>query len=213
MDLAWQAWIIVAAPPLAQLDQVATFFGRSLTTDPDVLVLQPEEGSQTIKIEQVRELSLFLATRPLTAQGRLILLAPAEAISAAAAQALLKLLEEPPANTKLVLVASAAASLPATVRSRCRIVALPSADDRSANLLTQIAVASTLTEKIKLLDRFPKEREELKAVLLAELSQPVPPTPAGVWLKERALAAYEALQVNVTPQLALDSLLVEARSR
>ncbi len=93
---------------------------------PDFLELAPEEGSRVIKIDQVRELIGFAGKTPALGARKLALLCPAEAMNLNAANALLKCLEEPSASTTLILVSHQPASLPATVRSRCQALGLPS---------------------------------------------------------------------------------------
>lgn len=88
-------------------------------THPDLHLIAPAEEGKGILIDQVRELGEFLALRPHTAPHKVVLLAPAEAMNTYAANSLLKLLEEPPLASHLVLVSHQAARLPATVRSRC----------------------------------------------------------------------------------------------
>jgi len=87
---------------------------------PDVLRLSPEEDSLQIKIEAVRALIAELA---LTAHGRgykVAILVPAHALTDAAANALLKTLEEPPGHSLFILVTSRLHALPITIRSRCQ---------------------------------------------------------------------------------------------
>lgn len=86
---------------------------------PDFHVIAPAEEGKSILIDQVRELGEFLALRPHTSPRKVVLLAPAEAMNVYAANSLLKLLEEPPLASHLLLVSHQASRLPATVRSRC----------------------------------------------------------------------------------------------
>src|SRR6185312_10515630 len=80
--------------------------------------------SLVIKIDQVRALADFLSLSTHRAGYRVLLLHPAEALHPAAANALLKTLEEPPPATLIVLASDRPARLLATIRSRCRRVAL-----------------------------------------------------------------------------------------
>ena len=57
--------------------------------------------------------------------GKTIVLYPAETLNVNAANALLKSLEEPPPNTRFMLVAHRPSYLPATVISRCQQIVLP----------------------------------------------------------------------------------------
>jgi len=74
-----------------------------------------------LRLEQVRELSRFLARRPVEARGCLVVIEAAEAMAEAAANALLKTLEEP-GDGLLLLITAAPDQLLATIRSRCQTV-------------------------------------------------------------------------------------------
>jgi len=95
-------------------------------THPDFLVISPEGSQAQIKIEQIRELRRLTGYPPLGGGWRLVLIKPAEALSAlntAAANALLKTLEEPPPRHLLVLTARGEADLLPTIVSRCHKLA------------------------------------------------------------------------------------------
>lgn len=91
---------------------------------PDLMSLQPEEPGKAIRIDAVRELREFCAGRPHQGGWRVILIEPADALNVSAANALLKTLEEPGERTLLLLVSAHPGRLPATVRSRCRLLRL-----------------------------------------------------------------------------------------
>lgn len=76
-----------------------------------------------LRLEQVREVSRFLARRPVEARGCLVVLDGAEAMAEAAANALLKTLEEP-GDGLLLLISAAPEQLLTTIRSRCQTVPL-----------------------------------------------------------------------------------------
>ena len=80
-----------------------------------------------IVVDQIRELSARLATSSQFGGWQVASIDPADAMNAAAANALLKTLEEPARQTMLVLVADAPWRLPQTIRSRCQRIefALP----------------------------------------------------------------------------------------
>lgn len=86
---------------------------------PDLFVVQPEESSSAIKIDQIRALTEFVSKTAQQAGRKIVLLAPAEAMNANAANALLKSLEEPAGRTHLILVSPQPSRLLATIRSRC----------------------------------------------------------------------------------------------
>lgn len=92
-------------------------------THPDLSVIEPLEDSAIITVDQVRALGDFLGLRPHTATRKVVILSPADAMNQNAANALLKLLEEPPLGSVLLLVTARLTRLPATVRSRCALMA------------------------------------------------------------------------------------------
>ena len=85
---------------------------------PDIVLVKP--SGPLIKIDQIRSLCQTLAMKPYEASMRVVILADAQAMNPAASNALLKVLEEPPANTILILVATHPSDLLPTVVSRCR---------------------------------------------------------------------------------------------
>jgi DNA polymerase-3 subunit delta' len=91
---------------------------------PDFFAVEPEEGKQNILIDQIRALGERLSLSSQYGSYRIGLIDPADRMNSAAANALLKTLEEPPANVVLLLTASRPSRLPATIRSRCQQVAL-----------------------------------------------------------------------------------------
>ena len=89
---------------------------------PDLLVLQPEEESTQIKIEQIRGLSEELSLTAHQGRYKVGVITPADSLNRFAANALLKTLEEPPVRTLLMLVVTQPSRLPATILSRCQRV-------------------------------------------------------------------------------------------
>ncbi len=95
----------------------------SAGTHPDFLVITPEESKTQIGIEQIREFRRLTAYPPMGGGWRVALIKPAEALTAisdAAANALLKTLEEPPPQHLIILAAVGEADLLPTVVSRCQ---------------------------------------------------------------------------------------------
>ena len=76
--------------------------------------------ARNISVDQVRSLGELLAVTPSMSAWRAIVIDAADDLEASAANALLKMLEEPPANTLFFLVSHAPGRLLPTIRSRCR---------------------------------------------------------------------------------------------
>ncbi|MGL6134679.1 MAG: DNA polymerase III subunit delta' [Prochlorococcaceae cyanobacterium] len=74
-----------------------------------------------LRLEQIRQVSRFLARRPVEAPGCVVVLEQVEAMAEAAANALLKTLEEP-GEGLLLLTTAAPEQLLSTIRSRCQLI-------------------------------------------------------------------------------------------
>jgi DNA polymerase III subunit delta' len=117
---------------------------------PDYVVVRPED-KPSITIEQVRTIIQTLSLSPYAADGiRMVVIDAAELMTMEAQNALLKLIEEPPAQTIFVLVTERPASLLPTVRSRCAHIYFPRlADSEVAGLLVDHhGVASALAAQL-----------------------------------------------------------------
>ena len=106
----------------------------------DIIRIQP--SGSFIKIAQIRALAHTLAMRPYEAKTRVVVVAAAQALNAAASNALLKILEEPPSRTMLVLIATQKSALLPTIVSRCQCIGF--------NPISQKNMAVLLREKHKL---------------------------------------------------------------
>lgn len=87
---------------------------------PDTMCILAEDAS--IKIEQVRALQRHLSYKPYENQRTTVLIDGCELLTSPAANALLKTLEEPPANALLLLLTGNKDALPLTITSRCQLV-------------------------------------------------------------------------------------------
>jgi len=108
---------------------------------PDLHVLEPDGNS--IKIEQIRALQRDLSLRPLEGSRKVCLIEAAELMTTAAANALLKTLEEPRGDILLILLSSQPQRLLETIRSRCQLLQFPRQPLEliRANLQTQLGIS------------------------------------------------------------------------
>ena len=100
---------------------------------PDLRLIEPvtydEEGNATpadgIGVDRIRDLTAFAQLSSHRRIAKVAVIVPAEALNPAAANALLKTLEEPPPATFLLLVSHQPGRLPATIVSRCMRLSIP----------------------------------------------------------------------------------------
>ena len=100
---------------------------REQSAHGDLLVVEKEEGKSAISIDQIRTASRFLQQTALFGTHKIIVINDAEGMTQAAANSLLKTLEEPAGDSVLLLTSSMPWRLPATVRSRCQLLRLAAA--------------------------------------------------------------------------------------
>lgn len=120
-------------------DQCSSCKKIGLSKHPDVFILEPEEGgasiktlrhaqglyperSRGIKIEDVRALIKDAYLKPFEARKKVYIIEGAEYMKREAANALLKTLEEPPADSVIILLTENIKSLFHTIVSRCQVV-------------------------------------------------------------------------------------------
>jgi DNA polymerase-3 subunit delta' len=94
-------------------------------THPDLIRIEPSETGKVIPVDTIRGLVARLALTPQYRGFRVIILQPADRLNTAAANALLKTLEEPVEQTVFILLSSRSWDLPATIRSRCQRLKVP----------------------------------------------------------------------------------------
>jgi DNA polymerase-3 subunit delta' len=90
------------------------------------------KGSARILIEQIRELADFINVSSHRGGPKVVVIQPAEALNANAANALLKNLEEPPPGTFFLLATHRPHFLLPTIRSRCQQIALAAPEPEAA---------------------------------------------------------------------------------
>jgi len=88
---------------------------------PDKYLITPEDKQVVIKIDQIRAVTEFVYQSAHSGRRKIVIINPAEAMNHYAANALLKLLEEPPARTHWILISNDK-QLPATILSRCHLL-------------------------------------------------------------------------------------------
>jgi len=144
-----QAWLCEAAQDARPCGVCASCKLVHARSHPDLLVLLPEalreplgwstaddgEGggedkagkrkpSKEIRVDEIRQAIAFSQTTSARGRGKVVVIHPAERMNGVSANALLKTLEEPPGDAKLLLSCAAPDALLPTIRSRCQALPL-----------------------------------------------------------------------------------------
>jgi DNA polymerase-3 subunit delta' len=140
--LAWaQAGLCEAVTPQGACGHCTGCHWMAARTHPDFRLLMPDavrealgwggeatesesktkaKPSREIKVEAVRDAIAWSHSTASRGRGKVVLIHPAQAMNAVAANALLKTLEEPPAGVRLLLCCAEPEALLPTIRSRCQ---------------------------------------------------------------------------------------------
>ncbi|MBS0655644.1 MAG: AAA family ATPase [Verrucomicrobia bacterium] len=121
------------------LHQISEHFSPQGTLEdpfhPDLQLLRPEGKTGMLSIQSVRNVIENLHLSPYEAGGRAVIIDDAERMLPTSANALLKVLEEPPKNTLIILVSSRPEKILSTIRSRSQLMRFrPRSDAMSPSL-------------------------------------------------------------------------------
>lgn len=106
--------------------------GNALTEDD----LQNFKKSAVIKVDEIRTINEFLGKKSFDGSWRIVVIDTADDMNTASANAILKILEEPPAKSLILLISNNPNRLLPTIRSRCAKISLqPLSKDEVASLL------------------------------------------------------------------------------
>lgn len=163
---------------------------------PDLRVVEPididEDGVvkrlDEIPVKAIRSLIEWTQITSHRGVAKVAVIVPAEAMNLAAANALLKTLEEPPPATYLLLVAHQAGRIPATTRSRCRRmpIGVPDPDIALAWLVQQgVTAAATVVAQaggapLRALEIATLDRQQERLAWLQALAQPESLSPVSL---------------------------------
>lgn len=100
-------------------------------TSPECITVLGEGASGMITVKRIRQVRYEICATAVSAQGRAVVMPAAHMLNTASANALLKILEEPPEGVLFILCAKNAAAVMPTIRSRCCIynIAPPSVNE------------------------------------------------------------------------------------
>ncbi len=170
---------------------------------PDIREIFPEEPGKAIKIDAIRALVNQSILSVVEARYRVFIVYPAESMGLAAANALLKTLEEPVDRTLLILITANPGRLLPTIRSRCQhfVFSIPKRqqaldwltgenglDRGRANDLLQLAKGGPLLARdMSQGDELQHYQQRLKAFLLLAGKQADPVAVAEEWQKQQDL--------------------------
>ena len=129
------------------------------------------KGARAIRIGAIRDLERQAALRPVMGRHKIFVLDDADRMTGESPQAILKTLEEPPAQTVLILILASARAVPATVISRCQLVRFAPREDGQADVRDEaVALIAEVRDKgvdalFRRSQAFDRDRERAERVV------------------------------------------------
>lgn len=192
----------------------AVSLGDTRENHPDAIWLRVLPDKSEISMEQWRAVEAKVQFQALEGERKFIIIDDAEKMSASVANACLKTLEEPPANTHFILVAHDADRLLPTIRSRCQhLVFGPLPETAVTDWLVAQGVDSKMAQRAAQLSQGSFQRARILAntdvltlldVVVTDIQRGL--APRSVLTHAATLSANEAL-----PEL-LDGMAVSLRN-
>jgi len=186
---------------------------RHVGDHPDLLWVERGAGDTRVRIGQIRALQSALRLRVAEGERRVAVIADAEWLNQEAQNALLRLLEEPPPGTLLVLVARSSAGLLATVRSRCQRVSfrpppeIAEDDPQRRELVARFEQLprATLPALLDWAEEYRGSRAEAQEAVEGLLDI------GATWLRSRVAAKLRAAAADPSAELAVHAVLIACR--
>jgi len=184
----------------------------SFRNDPDTYILDEEKK---ISINAIRRLQIWLQKKPYQALKKIVLVKKAENLTIPAQNAFLKILEEPPKNSIIILTTQNTNLLLPTITSRCQIVHLPLVFSQERKLkYKKNSINLSIGEKITISREIGKNKTETQLWLKMQRNfyhQQLKQGDNQAWkIMIDINQAEKMLEANVNPRLVIEYLLLNS---
>lgn len=210
---------LLISPSLTERKKVITqilssHISSGSLNDPDLLYFQADSK---LGIEQARQIKSHLSTKPHSLKGKIVILENASSLTTEAQNALLKILEEPPKKTLIILSVNSESDLIDTVTSRCEITRLQGSENlQQVTGEIEKLLNSKIGQRFEYIEKL-KDKEQFLKNLTLYFHQNLRSHPKGVnvtFLNELLHAEMWAKQnVNIRAILEYLMLVMPARHR
>ena len=192
--------------------------GKGFENNPDLKFIYPdiEKDDYRIHVEDIRNLKSFMSLKPHTSEYKVAVIDNADTLTTEAANAMLKILEEPPKKSVLILISSKPRVLPKTILSRCETVVFPPVKegetDEMAKALSELrkVARQNMAERIQYAKKIYEKKNYAELVNLwlrsLRLQLPQKPTAAPV-LRCLLNLSHIVSQPQYNHRIALENFL------
>lgn len=190
-----------------------------------------KDAKQSIGIEEVKQMQKKIVLMPIKSKNKAVIIEDAHLLTKEAQNALLKVLEEPPANTIMILGSQSQEALLPTILSRCQIITLEEeklkfTEKQKADLTEFITALPEMKigDRLKKAELIAKDKEKALAwvekiiiVVREQTISSVNPGETGESLLESNIIMLQTFQklhttlktTNVNPRFAIESTLLQ----
>lgn len=209
------AKIVVSSSLVTRSKYIQEFLeaGGLTLNHPDLLYFPDTEK---LGVEAAKKIGGHLSLRPYSARGRGVGLESAHNLTMDAQNALLKTLEEPPLESRIILGVDKEDALLPTVLSRCEIVRVEETKRQSGKVTKSFdqeivkLIESTIQERFSLIEKLEEKEEFLKAlVVYFEKILRFHPKGGNLEFSKKLLEAEEWKISNVNIKAILEYLMLE----
>lgn len=215
--------LIIISKPINQAEQEAKRLCAEMHISPfDLAMLETENAS--LGIEDIRNWQKTLFLKPVKSKTKAVIINHAEKLTREAQNACLKILEEPPENTQIILLATTEQNFLPTILSRCKVTKMSStpqpASPNQPTIDTFMEITnSSAGKKFTLAETYGKDKETarqfleesiqlLHEELIKETHRSMLQPPA-LRLIKRFQAAHKTLQTtNISPRFILEQIFI-----
>ncbi len=174
-----------------------------------ILPVHSGKPKKEISIDQIRMLAPMLSTFTHIAKHRVVIIDNADSMNTNASNALLKSLEEPPANTLFILVSDRAESLAPTIKSRCAKVPFqaPDAQTTAAWLESEAKMsAADIAAYAPMANNHPLMAVQLQAASYREVIKTLLQSVNGLWTNSMHISQTAQQWQAIGSRTAVDML-------
>jgi DNA polymerase III delta prime subunit len=195
---------LVISPSITEITDLLNSIDHQIINNPDLLEISE------YKIDVVRQITKFLAQKPLIHPNKVVLIQNADNLNLESQNALLKNLEEPGENNYFILTSSHPHSLLPTIISRCHHINYHFAAKISGDTLI---IPDNIQQKLELTERLASDRlttidfleNQLRLYHAKLVSEP---SIYHQQMIKKIIKSIALIKANIDPKTALDFLLL-----
>lgn len=224
------SFIVISQDKTKRQNYVQEYCTKLQINNFDITIVEKEtsvkQNTQSISIDDVKLMQKKIFLKPIKSKTKAVILEDSHLLTTEAQNALLKVLEEPPDHTIIVLATNTKEALLPTIISRCKLIYLEEesllvSTEETAQLVAFITSFSTLTvgDKLKKAEQLAKDKEKaiewfgkillvLRERLLKKL-QLGTKAPVETQLLKSFQTVYTLLKTtNVNPRFAIEHAFI-----